>query len=301
MRVTVLLGGPSSEREVSLVSGNAVADALVEAGHDVFRSDISPANLTALDRACDVIFPVLHGEFGEDGQLQKHLEARKIPFVGSGSRASSIAIDKLATKKIWRANGLPTPAYQIADRNDPSTGSIDGPCVVKSIRGGSSIGVTLFRNGVETKTLECIERLIESEGIALVEELIDGVELTVGNLNGVALAPIRIVYDDGFFDYDAKYSANGAGHSFDTTLDHSLVKTIRESAEKAHELVGARDLSRTDVMVDRSGKFYLLEINTMPGFTPRSLLPEAAAHSGVPFVQLVDQLVKTAFARGGEA
>lgn len=301
MRVTVLLGGPGGEREVSLVSGNAVADALEEAGHEVFRSDISPTNLSALDRPCDVVFPVLHGEFGEDGQLQRHLETRHIPFVGSGSRASSTAMDKLATIRLWRANGLTTPAFHVADRNNPTTGAINGPCVVKPIGSGSSIGVKLFRNGVETATLDCIHHLVEKDGAALVEELIDGIELTVGILFNSSLPPIRIVYDQGFFDYESKYSAAGAGHSFDTTLDESTVKSIRRDVEMAHQLVGARDLSRTDVMVDRSGKYFLLEINTMPGFTPRSLLPEAAAKAGVPFVQLVDRLVRAACARGGES
>lgn len=299
MRVTVLSGGPGDEREISLVSGKAVADALIEAGHEVFRSDISPTNLTALDRPCDVVFPVLHGEFGEDGQLQKHLEAKKLPYVGSDSRSSASAFNKIETIQLWRASGLPTPAFHLADRDDPSTGSIQGPCVVKPVQGGSSIGVKLFHQGVETRTLDCIHQLIERDGVALVEELVDGIELTVGMLFNSSLPPIRIVYEQGFFDYESKYSASGAAHSFETTLDESTINSIRRDVEKAHRVVGARDLSRTDLMVDRHGRHFLLEINTMPGFTPRSLLPEAAARAGVPFAQLVDLLVRNALARRG--
>jgi D-alanine-D-alanine ligase len=297
MKVTVLYGGPSSEREVSLVSGAAVIDGLKAAGYEVLASDVSPTNLSGLDQPCDVVFPVLHGEFGEDGQLQRILEQRGLKFVGSGSKASSVAIDKVATKIVWQQHGIPTPLFHIADHTDVSPGSVSGACVVKSIRGGSSIGVHVFKDAHSEDCLRCIGEIVAKENSALVEQFIRGREITVGVLEEKSLPPIRIVYEQGFFDYNAKYSAGGARHDFETGLDESLLTQIRTTVEKAHGVLGCRDLSRTDVMIDEAGEFYLLEINTLPGFTARSLLPEAAAKTGIEFSALVDRLVKRAAAR----
>ncbi len=294
----MLRGGPSSEREISLVSGRAVAAGLRESGHDVFESDISPDDLSALDRPCDVVFPVLHGAFGEDGQVQSILESRSIPFVGSGSHASALAIDKLATKRKWIEAGIPTPTFHVATRADPTPGPIVGPCVVKSLRSGSSIGVHVIASGDANEIARRIDELVSVEGVALIEEFVRGVEITVGVLHDRTLPAIRIVYDDGFFDFTSKYGTNGATHSFDTTLPDPLIHTIGQTVLGAHRLIGCRDLSRTDVMIDASGRFYLLEINTLPGFTPRSLLPEAAGRAGIPFAMLVDQLVRVAAERG---
>src|SRR5206468_10032480 len=141
MRVTILYGGPSAEREISLISGRAVIDGLKQAGHEVFPSDVSPTDLSGLDHACDVIFPVLHGQFGESGELQEILEQRGIPFVGSGSKASRLGMDKVATKEVWEAAGLPTPPYRVITAADKPFPEIDYSCVVKAIDGGSSIDV----------------------------------------------------------------------------------------------------------------------------------------------------------------
>jgi len=293
MNITVLRGGPGLEREVSLVSGAAVAQGLREAGHVVFEADISPDDLVALNTPCDCVFPVLHGQFGEDGQLQEILELRQIPFVGSGSKASKLAIDKFATKQTWQAAGLPTPPFHVARvGGDQTLGSISPPCVVKSLWSGSSIGVFICHDK-QTAQIR-LQEILDRDGIALVEQFIDGIELTVGVLDDVALPPIRIAYENGFFDYDAKYSQGGARHEFETTLPESLIGRIRADVLKAHRVIGCRQLSRTDVMVSRAGEVFLIEINTIPGFTPRSLLPEAADKAGIPFVQLVDGLVKGA-------
>lgn len=295
MRITVLRGGPSSEREISLIGGAAVAKGLREAGHDVFEADVSPEDLSALDRPTNVVFPVLHGEFGEDGTLQEILEARGIPYVGSDSRASRLAMDKLATKRAWIENGLPTPAFHAAKKSDPTLGPIDVPCVVKALRSGSSVGVHVcFERGEAERR---VSETVAVDGEALVEQMIRGVEITVGVLFDNALPPIRIVYENGFFDFDQKYGTNGAKHSFDTTLCDNLVERIQRTVLEAHRAIGCRHLSRTDVMVDENDDFYLLEINTLPGFTPRSLLPEAAAATGIDFVSLVDRLARTAAAR----
>lgn len=299
MKITVLLGGPSAEREVSLVSGAAVANGLREAGHTVFESDIGPDNLTGLDHPADVIFPVLHGTFGESGELQEILEARGLPFVGSGSKASHLGMDKAATKKAWEAAGLPTPPYVEAHTEAEIPHWIGGPCVVKVLDSGSSIGVHVFRTGSPDAKHRARE-ILARHGRVLVEKYIAGPELTVGLLEEKALAPIRIVPKAEFFDYEAKYKRNDTEHRFDTGLPAEVIRQCQQLAEKANAVVGAVDLARIDVMIDESHGLtpYLIEINTLPGFTPKSLLPEAAAHGGTPFVQLVDRLARRAAARG---
>lgn len=298
MKVTVLLGGPSAEREVSLVSGRAVAQGLRSMGHEVFESDISPDDLSGLDRPADVIFPVLHGEFGESGELQEILESRNLPFVGSGSKASRLGIDKVKTKQAWEAAGLPTPPYRVLTSLDQPLP--EGPCVVKAIGSGSSIDVFICKGSAEgtVSAREAVAKVLSKHAQALVEQFISGPELTVGLLEEQPLAPIRIVPKREFFDYEAKYRDNSTEHRFDTDLDAALIEKCRALAKKANDVVGARDLARIDIMIDqRSSQPYLLEINTLPGFTPSSLLPEAANHAGIPFGPLVDRLAKRALAR----
>jgi D-alanine-D-alanine ligase len=300
MRVTVLYGGPSAEREISLISGKAVIDGLKQAGHDVFGSDISPSDLAGLDHPCDVIFPVLHGEFGESGELQEILEQRKLPFVGSGSNAARLGMDKVATKEAWQRAGLSTPAWRVVTATN-GTPPIPGSCVVKAISSGSSIDVFVCKAPAEctAQASDAIRTIVKKHGRALVEQYIAGPELTVGILEEKPLAPIRIVPKAEFFDFEAKYKSNATEHRFDTGLPADLTEKCRELARQANEVVGARDLARIDIMIDQqTNQPYLLEINTLPGFTPKSLLPEAAAHAGVPFAQLVDRLVKRAHARG---
>lgn len=299
MKITVLCGGPSAEREISLISGNAVADALRDAGHEVFVSDVSPDDLSGLDHPCDVIFPVLHGAFGESGELQEILEARGLPFVGSGSRASRLGIDKIAAKEVWRAGGLPTPEWTVLSHGckpvRPSSVSI--PCVVKAIDSGSSIDVFICHS--ENEINDALRALFAKHPRVMVEQFISGPELTVGLLEGKALPPIRIETSRAFFDYKAKYTQGGAKHSFELNLPASVVEQCKSLAEEANRLLGCRDLARVDILLDQANHPFLLEINTMPGFTPVSLLPEAAAKTGIAFPQLVDRLAKMALARAG--
>jgi D-alanine-D-alanine ligase len=296
MNVTVLYGGPSAEREVSLVSGKAVAAGLREAGHAVNEIDVRPETLdAALAKAADVVFPVLHGTWGEDGQLQAILEARKIAFVGSGSAASKLGMDKAATKLAWEKAGLPTPPYELVTRANPIT-AIKAPCAVKAVDSGSSVDVYICKN--QSDADKALKTLLEKYGQALVEQFIKGPELTVGLLEEKALAPIRIVPKVEFFDFEAKYKRNDTEHRFDTGLPIDLIDKCKRLAEKGNNVVGARDLARIDIMIDeKSHQPYMLEINTLPGFTPKSLLPEAAAHAGIKFPQLVDRLVRRAAGR----
>jgi D-alanine-D-alanine ligase len=298
MRVTVLYGGPSAERAVSLVSGKAVIDALRTVGHDVFASDVSPTNLSALDRPADVIFPVLHGAFGESGELQEILEQRGLPFVGSGSIASRLGMDKVQTKRAWRNAGLPTAPWEVITRVAPAA-TLGAPCVVKPIDSGSSIDVAICKSQLEAD-LAC-DAVLANHETAMVEKFIDGPELTVGLLEEQPLDPIRIITKGHeFFDYDAKYNgAAGTEHRFDLGIPHQVAQRCRELAREANRVIGCRDLARVDIMLDKRLEPWLLEINTLPGFTPTSLLPEAAAHAGISFGQLVDRLVRRAHARGG--
>ena len=299
MNITVLYGGPSAEREVSLVSGRAVIAGLRSVGHTVHASDVSPADLSGLDHPADVVFPVLHGAFGESGELQELLEDRRMPFVGSGSAASRLGIDKAATKRAWEAAGLPTPPYQVVRPGD----LIDFPpngCVVKALDSGSSLDVHVCKPGPDyaKRATAALDAILATHPQALVEHFIDGPELTVGLLEEQPLAPIRIVPKGEFFDHHAKYAATDTEHRFDTGLPASVVEHCRDLARRANAVVGGRDLARIDVMLDPQHNPYLLEINTLPGFTPKSLLPEAAAHAGIPFGPLVDRLARRAHARG---
>ncbi len=301
MKVTVLYGGPSAEREVSLVSGGAVIEALRGMGHEVFASDVSPADLSGLDHPADVIFPVLHGAFGESGELQEILEQRGLRFVGSGSKASRLGMNKVLTKQVWEKAGLPTPAYRVIKRGEEAYDA-PGACVVKAIDSGSSIDVYLCKSPAEcsAQTATAIKEVLSRHESALVEKFIDGIELTVGILEEKPLAPIRIVPKREFFDYEAKYRSSETEHRFETGLPAEVVQSCRELAQRANAAVGARDLARIDIMVDRANQPYLLEINTLPGFTPRSLLPEAAKHAGIEFGPLVDRLVRRAGGRGAD-
>src|SRR5580698_5154201 len=184
MRVTVLYGGPSAEREISLISGRAVIAGLQSMGHEVFASDISHSDLSGLDHPADVIFPVLHGQFGESGELQEILEQRHLAFVGSGSAASRLGMDKVATKRAWESAGLPTPPYKVVTATDRDTPLLNSPCVVKAISSGSSIDVIVCKKP-ETCLLEgkkAVDAIVNKHGQALVEKFINGVELTVGLL-----------------------------------------------------------------------------------------------------------------------
>jgi D-alanine-D-alanine ligase len=294
--VTVLYGGPSAEREVSLVSGKAVAAGLREAGHQVAEIDVRPETLdAALSKQTDVVFPVLHGTWGEDGQLQGILEQRHIRFVGSGAAASKLGMDKAATKLVWEKAGLPTPPYELVTKANPIT-TINAPCAVKAVDSGSSVDVYICQKQADAD--KALKTLLGKYGQALVEQFIKGPELTVGLLEEKALAPIRIVPKVEFFDYEAKYKRNDTEHRFDTGLPADLIEKCQRLAEKGNAVVGARDLARIDIMIDeKTHEPYMLEINTLPGFTPKSLLPEAAAHAGIKFPQLVHLLVKRAAAR----
>jgi D-alanine-D-alanine ligase len=297
--ITLLSGGISAEREVSLVTGAQIAEALRTAGHRVWQSDIAPDNLAALDHApCDLVFPALHGAFGEDGKLQAILEARGVPFVGSGSVASRMGMDKAAAKSCLHENHVPTPAWQIVCRHKykrdwTATESVGYPCVIKPISEGSSVGCKVCRNVTEARAH--LEGTLPVYGAMLVERFIDGYELTVGVLDGKTLPVIWIKPATAFYDYEAKYTREDTRYLFDIPLPVAVLEEVRRMALATHHHIGCRHLSRVDVMVEfMSHEAYVLEVNTMPGFTGHSLVPKAAAHAGIAFTDLCERLARMA-------
>jgi D-alanine-D-alanine ligase len=297
--ITLLCGGISAEREISLLTGTQIAEALRTVGHRVWQSDIGPDNLAALDRRpCDLIFPALHGTFGEDGQLQKILEDRGLPFVGSGSAASRAGMDKAATKACLQEQNIPTANWQVVyqykfkDNWTPATG-IGYPCVIKPISEGSSVGckVCLTLDQARAHLADTLPKF----GAMLVERFVDGFELTVGILDNRTLPIIWIKPATPFYDYEAKYTREDTEYRFDIPLPEDILEDVRSAAEATHRQLGCRHLSRVDVMVEKNThEIAVLEVNTMPGFTTHSLVPKAAAHAGIPFTQLCDTLARMA-------
>jgi D-alanine-D-alanine ligase len=301
LRLTVLRGGPSTEREISLLSGGAVAAACRRLGHDVTEADISPADLGALDIPADLVFPVLHGRFGEDGQLQEILDKRGICYVGSDAAASRIGMDKDACKQVWRQSGLPTAPWLCAgpDTTADDLQTLKLPVVVKPIDEGSSLGVHFANDRPELERILGAEETRE-RGKVIVEERLSGFDLTVGILGRNVLPIIEIRPATSFYAYDAKYLRDDTEYLFDLDLPAGVYDSIQQIAQNAFDVIGARDLARVDVINDERLGPQLLEINTIPGFTEHSLLPKAALRAGISFDQMIDRLISLAINRCGQ-
>lgn len=302
LRITVLRGGPGAEREVSLKSGRAVAAALRLFGHQVFEADISPSDLSALGTPADMVFIALHGTFGEDGQIQKILDERGLPYCGSGSEASALAMNKVRTKARCIEAGVPTPRFDVAlpSRWRHACANWSPPVVVKPVAEGSSVDCEIVRDAVEF--VPAVRRLVRKYGECLIEQYVVGLELTVGMLDREALPPIWIRTARGFYDYQAKYVDNDTEYLFEIPLPASVLRGIQELSARAFSAVGCRDFGRVDWMVDaKTHEPYLLEINTIPGFTDHSLLPKAAAQAGIGFGELCQRLAVLAMDRAGSA
>lgn len=300
VRVTVLCGGPSAERTVSLQSGEAVAAALRRCGHEVFVADIGPDDLSALDHPCDVIFPALHGTFGEDGTLQRLLADRGIRFVGSGPEASALAMDKVATKERLTAAGVPTPKYEVWNAEMLAQGAerqLSLPVIVKPVDQGSSVATAIVRTGEEFRP--AVQAAVAQFGRALVEQFIPGAELTVGLLAGTPLPPIRIQPRRNFYDFTAKYEDDATEYLFETGYSGEFVARVQAWSVTAFDTLGCRHLARVDWMIDAEERAWFLEVNTLPGFTSHSLVPKAAVHIGLPFDRLCDRLVQLAWRETG--
>ena len=289
-RVAVLMGGTSSEREVSLDSGRNVLEALRARGVDAHAVDGIPALAEALmARRFDRVFNILHGNKGggEDGVLQGLLEALRVPYTGSGVLGSALAMDKIRSKQVWLSLGLPTPTYVRLAKGDDvhvAARSIGLPVIVKPSCEGSSVGVS--RVFTDADLDDAVALAAQYPGELLVEQLIEGDELTVGVLGGIALPSIRIVPKGQWYDYHAKYVAEDTQYLC-PGLEGGAEGEIRRLAVAAFDALGCSGWGRVDVMRDRaSGRFFLLEVNTAPGMTSHSLVPKAARQLGVDFEEL---------------
>ncbi|HUT56338.1 MAG TPA: D-alanine--D-alanine ligase [Phycisphaerae bacterium] len=301
--VTVLMGGPSDEREVSMMSGRAIADALKRLGHHVTPADIAPDNLAALESpGIDVVFIALHGAFGESGEVQDLCRQRGLRYTGSGPEASRLAMDKAVCKQICRRAGLITPDWVVVAEShsrrqrERLLSSVPPPVVVKPVDGGSSLDVVIAR---DDRTCEqAMAEQLGRYGRVLVERYVQGRELTVGVLGDNVLPVLEIVPAVEFYDYYAKYADDsGTRYVFDHGLADSMVRDVRADAWKCFRALGCRDLGRVDFIMDATGRAWLLEINTIPGFTGHSLLPMAAEKVGMSFDQMVQALVEMALER----
>ena len=291
--ITVLAGGPGPEREVSLNSGRAIHEALRRVGHRVTLCDISPEDLSALDREADFVFIALHGQFGEDGTLQAELDARGIHYGGSGPAASRLAMNKVESKRRFVHAGIATPQYEVIGRDHApkSKSKVGLPVVIKPVDSGSSVDTTIAR--AEADAERVIARLVQSCGAALVERYIVGPELTVGVLGDEALPVCEIRTKREFYDYSAKYLDEDTQYLFDLDLPPALLQKVQALSLTAHRALGCRAFSRVDWMVEAATlELYILEINTIPGFTSHSLLPKSAVRAGMSLEQLCQRIVE---------
>ncbi|MBN1816780.1 MAG: D-alanine--D-alanine ligase [Sedimentisphaerales bacterium] len=299
LRIAVLAGGIGSEREVSLMSGANIAAALRTAGFNVVESDIRPDDLHILDDPkIDIFFLALHGEFGEDGQLQQILERRNLAFTGSGSEASRRAFDKVAAKKVFRGCGAAVAEDIYLDQFEETSllaarlKELGHKFVVKPPCQGSSVGVEIVAG--PTEAASAANRCVERFGDCMIERFIAGREITVGILDGKALPIIEIVSKSAFYDYHAKYVDDATEYRFDTITNPILVKTIQKTSEQCFAALGCRHLGRVDLILSEDGTAYVLEINTLPGFTSHSLLPMAAKKAGLDGPALCAKIVMAA-------
>jgi len=300
VRVAVVMGGPSAEREVSIESGQAVMRALATLGHDAQSLDFDGRFVEALrEIQPDVVFNALHGTGGEDGTIQGILEWLGIPYTGSDLTSCALAMDKHLTKKLLAAEGLPTPAWDTFDLAGGTLpllpGSLNLPLVVKPRASGSSAGVSIVRTheewtramlGVAPRTTQIV-----------VEEFIAGREFSSGVLGEEALPLVEIIASDEFYSYDAKYKPGGSRHLVPAPIDGDLTARLQMLALSVHRMLGLRDYSRTDFIVSKEGRPYILEINALPGLTPLSLLPDEAKAAGISFDALIERLLQAALGR----
>jgi D-alanine-D-alanine ligase len=323
LTVLVLLGGPSAEREVSLVSGRCVADALTRRGHRVIELDPTPSPLlsgpgTPLDfrqalcearqrlerfdwSAVDVVFNALHGTFGEDGTVQELLESLGVPYTGSGPEASRCGFHKWKARRRFEAHGLPTPRGVLFRTDWPTSRmaaaarSLEWPVVIKPEAQGSSLGVSIVRRPADLPA--AVERCARYGAVGLIEEYIAGTEWTVGVWDDFVLPLIEIVPAQEFFDYTAKYADERTAYRFSSHLPEETMQRMATAGRRAARAVGAEGLSRVDVRVDASGTAWVLEVNTSPGLTDHSLVPKAAARMGLSLGVLCEQECQRAIVR----
>jgi len=301
-KVAVVMGGTSTEREISIASGSNVLRALDKLGYPARSLDFDKNFIENIrELAPDVVFNALHGPGGEDGTIQGVLEWLGLPYTGSGILACALAMDKHVTKKILSAEGLPTPNWDAYDLGDGALpllpGSLDLPLVVKPRNEGSSTGVTLVKTHEQWTQAMIVASTRTHNAQVLAEEYIAGREFSCGILGDEALPVVEITSGDDFLTYDAKYTPGGSRHLCPAPIDDDLAARIKMLALTVHRLIGLRDYSRTDFILSKEGRPYILEVNALPGMTQNSLIPDEAAVAGISYEALVDRLVGLALGR----
>lgn len=292
-KIAVLMGGPSSERAVSLATGAGVAKALRSLGADVSEIDVENSDF-ALPNDTELAFIALHGTFGEDGQVQQILEDRGVPYTGEGIEGSRLAFDKIRSKEKFQAHGVATPAWEIIRAGDQP--SLPLPYVIKAPRQGSTVGVYIVKEGA--KIAAALSEAAQYDDELLIEQFVAGRELTVGVLGDLALPIIEIIPKSGFYDFNNKYpflnpqGGGGAEHVCPAKIPNDLTSAIQDLALRAHRSLGLKVYSRVDVMLSEKSEPFVLELNTIPGMTEASLLPEAAAVAGVSYPQLCLRIIE---------
>jgi D-alanine-D-alanine ligase len=288
-RVGVLMGGPSAEREVSLKSGAAVARGLREAGYAVVEI-VLPGSEVAIPNDVEAVFIALHGTFGEDGTLQALLAEQGVPYTGSHAEASRTAFDKVATKHVLEQEGIPTPRYQVLRNGDPR--ALDLPVVVKPALQGSSIGLHCVME--ERQWAPAVADACSYDGDVLVEAYIEGAELTVGVVGDAVLPVVEIRAPGGHYDYEAKYLSGTTEYLVPAPISEEQAEACSTWAAAAFQALGCHGLGRVDFRMAPDGELYVLEVNTIPGFTETSLLPKAAQAAGISFSNLCGRIMETA-------
>lgn len=290
IKIGVLGGGVSGEREISLVSAAEVAAVLDRnnVGYcyiDICLSDENKIRELILSQDIDLAFIALHGGLGEDGTIQRILDELGIPYTGSGSKASALAMDKISSKKIFLEEGVSTKPFLICGDSMCVPSLLKYPLVVKPYSAGSSLGVSVVKE--EDRLKEALQRALSLQSKALLEEYIDGREFSVGILDWEPLGVVEIITKRGYFDFDAKYNDSDTKLSAPAALNSELYSRIQQLSLKAHSVLGCRHFSRVDIMVDKTDTPYVLEVNSIPGLTPHSLLPLSAACRGITFDDLI--------------
>lgn len=291
-KVAVLLGGPGAEREVSLRSGAAVARACRTAGAEVFEVDITGPDFT-LPEGIDLAYNMIHGTFGEDGQLQDILDAKGVPYTGEGAAGSRLAFDKISSKQQFDTAGVPTAAWHIVKEGESPR--LNLPFVIKAPRQGSSVGVHIIKDSaaVPAALADCFQFGEE----VLIEEFVKGRELTIGILGQEALPIIEIVPHEGFYDYEHKYTKGASDYFVPADIGEENTRRVQEAAVAAHKALGLEVYSRVDILLTPEGRIGVLEINTIPGMTETSLLPKAAAVVGFDFPALCEKIAEISLQR----
>ena len=294
--IAMLMGGWSPERDISLISGAQCAAALRQLGYQVSEIDVTRRLDSQLAEVQpDICFNALHGVGGEDGEVQGLLEVLQIPYTHSGVRASALAMDKHLSKQIFAAHGLPIADSVLVEKGSVTAHPMTPPYVVKPVNQGSSVGIEIITEGSNAVPRSLTEAGWAFDGMAMVEAYVAGRELTCAVLGDEVLDVMEIIPSNGWYDYRAKYDEGGSAHQCPADIDADLAAQIQQISLDAHRLIGCRGATRSDFRYDAErDQLALLEINTQPGMTPVSLVPEMAAHRGIDFNQLVQWIVEDA-------